>query len=396
MFDGSGFSNGGVTVLIDQGRILDVRTGFGAVPDGCGLIEHPQTTVLPGLIDSHVHLVCDSELGALDRVAGFTDDELDAVISDGLRRQLDAGVTTVRDLGDRRFSVVDRRDRQRAGSTADPEPTILASGPPLTSPRGHCHYMGGEVSGQPAIAAAIDERAERGVDIVKVMASGGMATMGTDVMTPQFPLEDLRFMVDRAHAAGLGVTAHAHALPAVEFAVAAGVDGIEHCSCLTPTGPVLPDDLLASLSSSGIVVGGALGAPPLQAIENFPPNVREMMEMAGITPESVRERILQLRGRMYRAGVRFVAGADSGIAPQMAHGRLSSAVSFFVEAGATAVDALASATSISADACGVGDRKGFLRKGYDADLILVDGDPRQDIGAIKNVRSVVLGGTVVR
>ena len=88
---------------------------------------------MPGLIDTHVHLVADSAFGALDRVAGYTDDEIDAVVSEGLRRQLAAGVTTVRDLGDRRFCVVDRRDRQRSGAASGPEPTILAAGPPITS-----------------------------------------------------------------------------------------------------------------------------------------------------------------------------------------------------------------------------------------------------------------------
>ena len=98
--------------------------------------------MLPGLIDSHVHLVADSKIGALDRVPTLSDQELDAVITDGLRRQLAAGVTTVRDLGDRHYAVVARRDVQRAGRTSEPEPTIVASGPPLTTVGGHCDYLG--------------------------------------------------------------------------------------------------------------------------------------------------------------------------------------------------------------------------------------------------------------
>src|SRR5204863_8635949 len=101
-----------------------------------------------------------------------------------VRDQLLAGVTTVRDLGDRRFCVLDRRDRQRSGPVT--EPTIVVSGPPLTSKDGHCHYMGGEVSGADEIIGAVAERVERGVDIIKVMASGGVNTPGTDVMLTQF------------------------------------------------------------------------------------------------------------------------------------------------------------------------------------------------------------------
>ena len=396
MFDGERFTNGGVTVLIDDGRIVGVDQGLSDVPDGWRVIDHPDGTVLPGLIDTHVHLVTDSGMGALDRVAGYSDDELDAVITDGLRRQLVAGVTTVRDLGDRRFNVIDRRDRQRSGRVGEPEPTILASGPPLTSIGGHCHYMGGEVSGADAIAAAIDERVERGVDIVKVMASGGMGTLGTDVMGTQFSTEEMRLLVGRAHAAGLPVTAHAHSLSAVEQAVEVGVDGIEHCSCLTPTGPMVTDELLDSLVAGGIIVGGALGAPPAAIFDNAPAQVRAMMEQRGITPEAVRSLLLEFRGRMYRRGVRFVTGADSGIGPHMAHGLMHRAVAFFVEAGASAADALAAATSVSAEACGLDDRKGLLRKGYDADILVVNGDVQADVAALSDVRSVVLGGIVVR
>jgi imidazolonepropionase-like amidohydrolase len=256
--------------------------------------------------------------------------------------------------------------------------------------------MGGEVSGADAIAAAIDERVERGVDIVKVMASGGMGTLGTDVMGTQFSTEEMRFLVDRAHEAGLPVTAHAHSLSAVEQAIEVGVDGIEHCSCLTPSGPMVTDELLDGLADGGIIVGGALGAPPPVVVDNAPAQIRAMMVERGITPEAVRSLVLELRGRMYRRGVRFVTGADSGIAPHVAHGMMHRAVSFFVDAGASAADALAAATSVSAQACGVGDRKGLLRKGYDADIIVVNGDLQADVTALSDVRSVVLGGTVVR
>jgi imidazolonepropionase-like amidohydrolase len=124
---------GPATVLLDQEKIVGVETGHVELDESWHVAEYPTATVLPGLIDTHVHLVADSEVGALDRVPGLGDDELDAVITEGLRRQLAAGVTTVRDLGDLRYAVVNRRDVQRARRTREPEPTIVASGPPLTS-----------------------------------------------------------------------------------------------------------------------------------------------------------------------------------------------------------------------------------------------------------------------
>jgi imidazolonepropionase-like amidohydrolase len=396
LFDGEKFNNGGMTVLVDQGRIVGVEQGFPEPPEQWQVLDQQDATVLPGLIDTHVHLVADSGFRALDRVAGFTDDELGAVITDGLRRQLAAGVTTVRDLGDRRYAALDRRDRQRSGTTAEPEPTILASGPPLTSPAGHCHFMGGEVEGRAAIAAAIAERVERNVDVVKVMASGGMNTPGTNPIGNQFDTDDLRYIVELSHAAGLPITAHAHALSAVEQAIEVGVDGIEHCSCITNRGAELSDELLSALVNRRIVIGAALGAPPAAEMEKAPQALKDLMKSLGITAEGVRAMRLQMAGRMHRAGVRLVTGSDAGIGSAMAHGGLFRPASFLVEAGASTADAVAASTSIAAEACGVGGRKGFLRNGYDADLLIVDGNLQADIGALRNVRSVVLGGVVVR
>jgi imidazolonepropionase-like amidohydrolase len=168
---------------------------------------------------------------ALERAAGYSPVEIDTVVVESLRRQLAAGVTTVRDLGDRQFSVVARRDAQR--HVDDGLPWIVASGPPITTPGGHCGYLGGEVSGSDEIVVAVRERVERRVDVVKVMASGGMVTTGSDVFNPQFSIEELRLLVEQAHAAGLPVTAHAHAAAAVDQAVDVGVEGIEYASYVT-------------------------------------------------------------------------------------------------------------------------------------------------------------------
>ena len=395
LFDGERFVAGDATVLVDDGRIAGEEDGYPDMPEGTDVRRVHDGTVLPGLIDTDVHLVGDSGIGALDRVAGYTDAQIDDVMTQALRRQLAAGVTTVRDLGDRRYCAVDRRDRASRGAGLDSEPTILGSGPPLTSPGGHCHYMGGEVADRAAMAAAVDERAERGVDVVKVMASGGMTTPGTDVMRTQFSTEDMRFLVDRSHAAGLPVTAHAHGLPAVLQSIEVGVDGIEHCSCLTDKGIELTDDTLRALVGSGVVVGGALGSPPAASIDNAPQAIKDMMKRMGATPEAVRGMRLAVAGRMHDAGVTFVTGADSGINPFMSHGNLRAAAAFLAEAGGSIQQALAASTSVAARACGLGDRKGLLRTGCDADILIVDGDLRADIGALGDVRGVLKAGREV-
>ena len=390
LFDGETFSAGAATVLIEENMIVAVESGFPTLGEEWEVVRHSDATVLPGLIDTHVHLVGDSRPGALDRVPGLSDDEIDRVISEGLKRQLAAGVTTVRDLGDRRYAVVDRRDRQRAGNGATTEPTILASGPPLTRPAGHCHYMGGVVDGPDAISAVIHERAERKVDVVKVMASGGMSTPGTDVMRTQFTADEMMMIVAQAHAAGILVTAHAHGLPAVRQAVAASVDSIEHCTCLTEKGFDLSDQLIEDIATNGIAVSGVI-PPPKFNFNDAPPAVREMAAKMGVSPQQIRELRADMVRRMHQGGVRIVTGIDSGLNPWLAHGNLHIAFSLLAESGFSPAEVLAAATSLAAKTCGVGDRKGFLRSGYDADLIVVDGDLINQPIAPLTVKSILRG-----
>jgi imidazolonepropionase-like amidohydrolase len=386
-FDGEQAIPGGALVFVDGGRIVGVGPGSAPLPDGWPVVELPGATLLPGLIDAHVHLCGDSGNGALERLPGYSDAELDRVIAQALRRQLAAGVTTVRDLGDRRWAVIEWRDRLAAGEVDFPCPAIVASGPPITSPGGHCWHMGGEATGPAQLRQAVRERAERQVDVVKVMISGGNTTPGTDVMACQFTPDELRVAVEEAHALGLPVTAHAHGLPAVEQA-AAGVDGIEHGTCLTPSGIQQPDRLLAAVAAHQIAVCPTLGRVPGVAP---PPATLARLARAGITPESLRA----AAGRAYRAGVRLVAGSDAGIGPAKPHGVLPEGVVALVEADVPAAAALASATSVAAQACGLGDRKGRVRAGYDADLLLVGGDPLTDVGALRHLAGVVVRGVMV-
>jgi imidazolonepropionase-like amidohydrolase len=388
-FDGESFRRSGATVLVDDGLIVGVEPYDFPLPDRCPVTSH-DGTVLPGLIDAHTHLVTDSGVSALDRVAGCSDEEIDEVITRALRDQLDAGVTTVRDLGDRRFRVVERRDGQPA--TGAGEPTIVASGPPLTSPAGHCHFLGGEVSGTAEIIRAVADRAERGVDIVKVMASGGANTPGSDVMRTQFSTAELRLVVDRAHAAGLPVTAHAHGTPAVTQAIAVGVDGIEHCSCITPRGFGQADDeTLAALARSRIAVCPTIGTDP-HLMGNPPPAVQALAERMGITVQQILRIRQSFVGRLHDAGVRLVSGVDSGINPAKRHGTLPYAVCELVTVGLSAAEALATATSTAATACGVGASKGRLAPGLHADLLVVDGDLENDVTALLRPRTVLLRG----
>jgi imidazolonepropionase-like amidohydrolase len=375
-FDGERFLPGGALVLVDGATIAGVEPPSADVPDGCPVTYRPGTTLLPGLIDTHVHLCANGGPDALDRIPSLTAAELQDVITVALAQHRAAGVTSVRDLGDHYFAVADRA-----------LPNVVAAGPPITSVQGHCWSMGGEASGADELRRAVRERAERGAGVVKIMATGGVMTTTTDVTGTQFGVDELRVVADEAHRYGLPLAAHAHALDGVRACVTAGIDQIEHCSCVVPGGVAAPPDVVAGLVAAGTVVCPTLGYRT--GMTDFPPQVKAMMAKTGVTMEARRALI----GELYRAGVTLVSGSDGGINPGKIHGVLGESIIALVECGVPAADALASATSGAAQACRITDRAGRLRAGLNADLLFVGGDPARDITALRDVRTVVVRGT---
>jgi imidazolonepropionase-like amidohydrolase len=389
-FDGERFLDGGATVLVEADRIVGVEPYDFAPPAGVEVTTY-DGTVLPGLIDAHVHLVADGVPGSLEAAGTMSDDEIDAVIARTLSQQAAGGVTTVRDLGDRGYRTLGFRDAGAPGV-----PRIVAAGPPFTVADGHCHYLGGAAEGSHAIRSAMTEHVERGVDVVKVMASGGMLTPGSDQLGVQFSAEDLRLVVDLGHEAGLQVLAHTHSLPGAWHAVAAGVDGLEHFTCLTEEGLRAPPDLLDAIAAAGIVVDPTIGwnraAIRMGALA---PKLRELMERLGLDPDSMRvARAEQLRLAMEH-GVRVVSGTDAGIGGAKLHGdgvwravvELADACPF--------EHALATATSYAAEVLGIASVTGRLRQGLAADVLVVDGDVRADHDALGRPAAVYVRGVAV-
>ena len=380
-FDGEAMIAGGALILVEGARIAAVQPGGAPTPTGFTEVALPGATALPGLVNTHVHLCAGDELDALSLDTRRSPEEREAVIRTSLAAQLAAGTTTVRDLGDTGYAVADRTSRPG-------EPRVVASGPPITTPGGHCAAMGGAAAGPEALKRAVAERAEHGVRVVKIIVSGGAMTAGSDLLALQFDREEVAIVVREAHRLGLAVTAHAHSLGSAEVCVDAGVDGIEHFTCLTERGVVTPDALVESVLAAGIVVGPTLGRLPGSTHSQ---SMKAVMERTGLTLESRFRQVAAL----HRAGVPIVSGADDGIHPGKPHGVLAYAVAELVTAGIDPAAVLATATSVAAAACGLADRVGRLAPGLDADLLFVDGDPTADITALTRVRAVVLGGDPV-
>lgn len=384
-FDGEQFLDGGATVLVEGEEIVGVESAAYDVPHDCEVTEF-DGTLLPGLFDCHVHLVADGSIGGLERVGEYDEATLDGVIVDSLRRQLAAGVTTVRDLGDIGYRTLAHR-------LDDGLPRVLTAGPPLTVAGGHCHYLGGVIDVS-EIKDAIAERQDRGVDIVKVMASGGMLTPGSDILGVQFDPTELRLVIETAHEAGLAVLAHAHSLAGIQHAIAAGVDGIEHFTGLTAEGLQLPDAVLSLVAAGGTVVDLTLGTDLeiIAALGEPPPAIKMVMERLGMDPMDMFEGRIALLPRFREHDVRLVTGTDAGIGPPKNHGNAWIAVNDLVRGGYPVNEALATATSGAADACDLTGVTGRLAVDHLADLLVVDGDLRSDPAALGRPARVLVRG----
>lgn len=373
MFDGTRLVADPV-VAIRDGRII----ALGEVPAGARIVDLPGATLLPGLVDSHVHLAFDASADPVGRLAGRDDAAVFAAMACAARAAVRGGVTTVRDLGDRGYLSIGLRD----AAPYDPSlPTILAAGPPITSPGGHCHFLGGETTD---VVAAVREHALRGVDVIKIMASGGNLTPGSVPESSQFGLPELRAAVEEAHRLGLPVTAHAHGEQAIRDALAAGVDGLEHVSFMTADGvdPV-PDDVLKTLVADGVVVGLTLGVRPVEGLAPPPAIVSRMAMFAANARQ------------LYDGGVTVIAGTDAGLAPIKPPDALRWAVTQLPQLGMSAAEALRTATVTAAAACGLGDRKGRIAPGFDADILAVEGNPLEDLQALHLLKAVYVRGVPV-
>jgi imidazolonepropionase-like amidohydrolase len=242
----------------------------------------------------------------------------------------------------------------------------------------------------------VAEHVGRGVDVIKVMASGGMLTPGTSSFGTQFDDGELRSLVGAAHDAGLAVRAHAHSVAGIRHAIAAGVDGIEHFTGLSPDGLRLPDDLLEDVATAGIEVCPTAGGDPalIPPHDRLPPGLRGALEELGLTLPGLLEQRAEHYRRMRAHGVRVVTGLDAGISPSKRHGALWFAVSELVDGGYSIAEALTTATSGAAASCGLAGVTGSLRRGHTADLLVVDGDLSADVSALGRPVSVLVRGVV--
>lgn len=345
-------------------------------------------TVLPGLIDAHSHLC----LAHGEDLHQAVDSELVQRSYEWGRRVarqlVRAGVTTARDLGCRADSAQRLRD-----SLGVHDLDLVVSGQPITTPSGHFSSFGLNVRGIDAARRAVERLADEGADLVKVMATGGMLTPGTEPGRAQFTFQELQAVVARAHALGLRVAAHAHGIAGVALSVAVEVDTIEHCSWLNDDGsPGMPDiELVGRIvdAEQTIVIAAPLPAGSIEADGDGSKDTHGSDSQLEPLRRSWRNMML-----LRREGVRVALGTDSIFGQFPDHKDLQYRAEAMVRYGNwKPVDVIDLMTEGGAAALGRAGQIGRLTTGARSDLVVVDGDPATDITALRRVRAVYREGT---
>jgi len=398
--------------VIRAGRVLNVRTGelranqaiviegdkiariapSSEVTAAAGdtTIDLPDATLLPGLIDMHTHLTFDlNSLGYQGLSISTAREALHGARN--ARRTLEAGFTTVRNVGAKDYADIALRDAINDGDVIGPR--IIASGPALGITGGHCdenllppafHLQGdGVADGVEGVQHKVREVIKYGADVIKICATGGVLSKGDDPNASQYTLEEMKAIVADAHRLGRKVAAHAHGAEGVRWASEAGVDSIEH-------GHLMDDAAIATLKKNGtyLVPTLFLGEYVLANMEHsdIPDfSKQKMRDVAAAMQKNVK--------KAFDAGVKVAFGTDAAVYP---HGLNAGEFHVYVKLGMTPLAAIQTATINASDLLGSKYLVGTLEPGKWADLIAVDGDPTKDVTILEHVKFVMKAGAVYK
>jgi imidazolonepropionase-like amidohydrolase len=378
-------------IIIEGDKIVSVGPAAQAkaAPDAA-TVDLPNATVMPGLIDAHTHLTFDPSGAGYARLGISTPREA-LTGAKNARITLEAGFTTVRNVGASGYADVALRDAINAGDV--PGPRMVVSGPALGITGGHCdnnllpyeyHAQGdGVADGIENVQHKVREVIKYGADVIKICATGGVMSKGDDPNASQFTLEEMKAIVAEAHRLGRKVAAHAHGAEGVRWASEAGVDSVEH-------GHLMDDAAIATLKKNGTYL-----VPTLYLINwhkenaahsNVPEFSRRKMQMVSDAAQGNAKKAIA-------AGVKIGLGTDAAVYP---HGLNAHELAVYVRLGLTPLQAIQTATVNDADLLGWTDKIGTLEPGKFADIIAVDGDPLKDVTTLERVKFVMKGGEVVK
>lgn len=385
----SGHLLSGQQIVVEGDRIVSVGAA-GDLDKSAQVIDLGSATLLPGLIDAHTHLTFNINSVGYEGL-GISGPREALTGAHNARITLEAGFTTVRNVGADHYSDIALRDAINDGDV--PGPRMLASGPALSITGGHCdenllpfeyHATSeGAADGIEAVQHKTREIIKYGADVIKVCATGGVLSKGDDPNASQYTMEEMKAIVADAHRLGRKVAAHAHGAQGVRWASEAGVDSVEH-------GHLMDDAAIAALKKNGTYL-----VPTLYLIDwnrenaatrKLPPYAAKKMEMVSLQAQNNAKKAFQ-------AGVKIALGTDAAVYP---HGLNAHELAVYVRLGMSPAQAIQTATVNAADLLGWSDRVGSLDAGKFADIIAVDGDPTQDVTTLQHVKFVMKGGVVYK
>jgi len=379
-----------VTVVIDGDKITSV-SGGGSQSDnqaGVRVINLPNATLLPGLIDAHTHLTVDPNFGYQELGVSIPKEAL--IGAKNARITLEAGFTTVRNVGASGYTDIALRDAINEGLI--PGPRIMASGPALSITGGHCDQnllpyewhakSDGAADGVEGVQHKVREIIKYGADVIKVCATGGVLSKGDDPRASQYTLEEIKAIVADAHRLGRKVAAHAHGAQGIAWASEAGVDSIEHGSYIDDAG-------IAMMKKNGTYLvptlyladwmrenAAKIGLPAMYATK--------MKDVTAVSRQNIK--------KAFNAGVKIAFGTDAAVYP---HGLNAHEFAVYVQIGMTPLQAIQTATVNAADLLGW-SKIGSIENGNFADIIAVNGDPLKDVTVLQDPVMVMKGGAVYK
>jgi imidazolonepropionase-like amidohydrolase len=362
-------------------------------------MDFKDATLTPGFIDCHAHFSLFADGRTYEQMAAESDLMMAAVAAKNLAVHLRSGVTTARDNGSRGAVMTTVREACSRGYLSGPR--LLVSGPPVTATSGHFHFCGGEADGADGVRRQVRHLAELGVDHVKIMASGG-DTLGTNPGKASYSPAELQAAVATAHDLGKLTTAHCRATTSMSRAVTAAIDCVEHGEFLGPDGAARFDHAVArQLVSSDAFLSPVLQANGWDTItrlraDRLARSLTAEEERSLSRLEAATEQHVAHIAELIRTGMagRVVGGTDAGCY-DVSFGHMDYCAELLSAAGMSAADVLRAITSIAAKACGVAALVGTLEVGKRADLVVLGGDPLEDLKAVGDVRAVYHDGALV-
>jgi imidazolonepropionase-like amidohydrolase len=384
-----------MTVIVNGPAVEAVQSGYVAAGAGDKVIDLKNRTVMPGLIDSHVHL--EDQQSANQQLKEFTLNEADIAFQSTAyaRTTLMAGFTTVRDVGGTGVNI-SLRNAIRKGLVVGPR--MYTAGKIISSTGGHGdpthgyreglyaepHTTETVADGKDACIKAVRQMYKEGADLIKITASGGVLSLEKDGLGAQFSDEELKAIVETAKDYGMAVAAHAHGAEAIKRAIRAGVTSIEH-------GTFMDDEAIALFKKYGTwyvptIIAGKSVADSAKKPGYFPPVITGKALLVGPIIQGT-------FAKAYKAGVKIAFGTDAGV---YAHGKNWMEFVYMTEAGMPPLEAIKCATVNGSELIGISDKAGTIEAGKWADIIAVEGDPVQDIHAMGQVRFVMKEGVVYK